>query len=99
MTLHRFGKGCGAYLSGFKYSPEASRMLLDLLMALAGIEAGEAAVADDARVETAWYPDARTLVVLNDADAKVSCSVRLAGRAIALELAPLEMRFVEVDQA
>lgn len=93
-TLHPFGRGFGAYLSGFTYSPAAAHALLMLLCRLTGAEAGDCPISDNPAVETAWFPASRTLVALNNSDAQTALRVQWPDGGEEIALAPLEMRFV-----
>ena len=97
LTLNRCGAGRAAYMSGFVYSPEAARMLLELIVYMTGANAVYAGRSDDPRVGVAWFPASRTLVTMNDADAPVETRVRWPGGEIGLSLAAGELRFVEVS--
>ncbi len=96
LTLHRFGRGQAAYLSGFTYSPAAARMLLDLLLYLTGRDGREAAICDAPLAEAAWFPGAKTLVVFNNSGETLETRVAWPGGEKALALAPWETRFEEV---
>ena len=96
LTLNRCGEGCAAYMSGFAYSPEAARMLLEMLVHMTGADASAAGVSDDPRVGADWFPASRTLVVMNDADAPVEATVRWPGGERRFALGAEELRFVEV---
>ena len=93
LTTHAFGKGTGAYLSGFAYSPEAAKALLRLLVDLTGADAAKTPACDHPSVETAWFPVSKTLVVLNNATEGITASIKGLGYS-ELTLAPFEMRFV-----
>ncbi len=96
LTLKRCGAGCAAYLSGFAYSPEASRMLLELLAYMTGAEGCGAGISDDLRVGVAWFPSSNTLTVMNDADVHVDTTVRWPGGERRIALRAGEMRFEEI---
>ncbi|MCR4875812.1 MAG: 1,3-beta-galactosyl-N-acetylhexosamine phosphorylase [Clostridiales bacterium] len=96
MTLHAFGKGQAAYLSGFTYSPAAARMLLDLLLYLTGVQGKTAALTDHPMTEAAYFPADRMLVVFNNAEEPLRIRVACPAGEIPVELAPLDMQFIEV---
>ena len=96
MTLHAFGKGCAAWLSGFEYSPAAARMLLELLLHMTGRTGKDAGISDDPMVETAWFPASKTLVVMNDANAPVEANIEWPGGTTRVALGPEELKFVQV---
>lgn len=92
MTVHAFGKGCGIYLSGFQRSPQANRMLLDVLLYAAGLNGQALYVTDDCRAEAAYYPAHHALLVINNATEPVACSVQTPNGPMAVTLAPLETK-------
>ena len=94
LTLHAFGKGRAAYLGGFVYSPSAARMLLDLLLELAGQDGSGAAICDDPLAEAAWFPASGTMVVMNNAPEAREIRVRYPGGILQALLAPEEMKFI-----
>lgn len=94
MTLHRFGKGSAAYLSGFSYSPESARMLLDLLLHMTGTDGRAAGRSDDPMVETAWFPTSNMLVAVNNSEHAVSTQIEWPGGCGRITLEPQEMRFI-----
>ena len=68
MTVHPFGKGCGIYLGGFVYSPENTRLLLNLILYGTKKEHFDY-LTDNVNAECAYYPEAGKLVVINNSDA------------------------------
>ena len=86
LTLHGFGKGKAAYFGGFSYSPEAARMLLELLLHLTGADGRTAGIADDPLAECAWFPASHTLVVMNGRDVPADVSVSLPQRKLCVHL-------------
>ena len=96
LTLNRFGSGQAVYLGGFTYSPEAARMLLELLKYLCGTDGNSAGTADDPMVECAWFEKERTLLVMNNAQTQESTRVSCPVGYKDLTLEPFETRFVEM---
>ena len=95
LTVHRCGRGKAAYLSGFTYSPEAARMLLDLLLYLTGTDGTTAAICGNPQAEAAWFPDSKTLVVMNNAETAVTTRVTWPGGSKEMTLNPMETRITE----
>ncbi len=96
LTLNRFGSGQAVYMGGFTYSPNAARMLLELLKYLCGTDGNSAGAADDPMVECAWFEKARTLLVMNNAQTQESTRVSCPVGYKDLTLEPFETRFVEM---
>ena len=72
-------------------------MLLDLMLALTGTEAGDAALCDQALAEAAWFPADRTLVLMNNSEEPLETRVRFPLGERAFRLEPLETRFEICD--
>ena len=96
MTMHRFGKGVGVYMSNFKVGQESNRMLLELLMHLTGMKPEELYLSDSAMVETAWYPADGVLAVLNNAEHDVDTVIRTPGGDVKVSLAPMETKLMKL---
>ena len=95
-ALHRCGKGKALYLSGFRYSPAAARMLLDWMLLMTGQDGAAAGISEDPLVEVAWYPESGILLVMNNAETPKQTTIRLCDRRISVELAPCEMKFIAI---
>ena len=95
MTVHTFGKGKAAYLSGFRYSPEAADMLLALILYLTGTDGAAAARCSVPGTEAAWFPASKTLVVLNNTENPVHTETVWPGGRAELDLEPMETRILE----
>ena len=95
MTRARFGKGQAIYLSGFHYSPQSARMLLDLIVLLTGVFPDTAGTADLSCVETAWYPASQTLLLMNNSDQSADTRVAWPAGHCTVHLAPFETCFLE----
>lgn len=96
MTVHRFGKGMGVYMSDFAFSPESARMLLDLLLKATN-QLGQALyVSGDARVEAAYYPHSRVLIAVNNANEAVDTMISLPEGSLPVALQPLETKEINL---
>ena len=94
MTIRDFGKGKAAYLGGFRYSPEAARMMLEMILAMTGVGGEGAGISEDPMVECAWYPESRTLLAMNNREEATETVIRYPEGQIRVSLLPLETRFV-----
>lgn len=74
-TKHPFGKGCGIYLSCFDVNDDTTRMLLDLILDIAG-EKDPLYITDNKLCECAYYPGSDTLVVINNSETKQETTVK-----------------------
>lgn len=96
MTVHSFGKGKGVYMSHFTVSPASTRMLLETLLYVRGLPADSAWLSDSAMVETAYYPQDRMLVALNNAEAETTATLYTNEGKRKVTLGPLETRMIQL---
>ncbi len=68
VTSNEFGKGKGIYLSDFALSLENTRMLLNIICFASGEGQGGRYITDNTYTECAYYPESRTLIVLNNSE-------------------------------
>jgi len=94
MVIHPFGKGQGVYMSHFEVNAESTRMLLELLLHVKGVPAKDAYLSDNAQVETAYFPADDVLVVFNNAEEAVDCTVHTPGGDVKYSLAPMETKII-----
>ena len=93
MTVNQFGKGLGVYMSDFQVSPQNTRMLLDILLLATGLTDQAPYISGDCRVEAAYYPESRTLIVINNATEYVETTVSLPDENwLDVTLAPMETK-------
>ncbi|MGN0753899.1 MAG: 1,3-beta-galactosyl-N-acetylhexosamine phosphorylase [Aristaeellaceae bacterium] len=94
MTLHPFGKGYGVYMSHFEVSQDSTRMLLELLLHVKGVAPRDVYLSDRPQVETAYFPADDVLVVFNNAEEAVDCTVHTPSGDVAYSLAPMETKII-----
>jgi len=94
-TLHGFGRGRAAYLSGFTYSPEAAKMLLNLLLYLTGTDGTAAGICSAAEAECAWFPSSGKLVIFNNSSREIETAAAWPGGQGTFRLAPMETRIID----
>ncbi|MBQ7943348.1 MAG: 1,3-beta-galactosyl-N-acetylhexosamine phosphorylase [Lachnospiraceae bacterium] len=76
MTVNSFGKGQGIYMSTFEVNNENTRMLLNLILT-AGKEATDGNyLTDNANMECAYYPESKTLIIINNSGETQTTSVK-----------------------
>ncbi|MBR2288249.1 MAG: 1,3-beta-galactosyl-N-acetylhexosamine phosphorylase [Clostridia bacterium] len=95
VTLHRFGKGLGIYLSDFEVSPENNRMLLDLLLLTRKDAAPAHYLSSNPLVEIAAYPEHRKLILLNNSESAQETTIALPEGSVTVSLLPLETHFLD----
>ncbi|MCR4727544.1 MAG: 1,3-beta-galactosyl-N-acetylhexosamine phosphorylase [Lachnospiraceae bacterium] len=77
ITTHPFGKGRGIYMAGFEVNDVSKRMLLDLILDIAG-DKEKLYITDNYNCECAFYPGSDTIVVINNSDTVQSTKVNTA---------------------
>ncbi len=77
ITVNDFGKGKGIYMSDFDVNDDTTRMLLDLILNIAG-EKNPLYITDNKLCECTCYPGSDTLVVINNSDTKQTTKVKTA---------------------
>lgn len=68
MTKNSFGKGCGIYMSSFSVNNQNTKLLLNLILQAGGEAIDGNYLTDNADMECAYYPESRTLIVINNTD-------------------------------
>ena len=97
MTVNRFGKGLGVYMSDFAVSPQNTRMLLDILLYATDQKDTAPYITGDCRTEAAYYPASKTLIVINNAGECVETTVSLPdGNWLNVSLTPLETKEISL---
>lgn len=76
LTINTFGKGKGIYLSSFEVNNENTRMLLNLILNGSGEGTDGCYLTDNPQMECAYYPESKTLIVINNADTKQSANIK-----------------------
>lgn len=71
-----FGKGQGIYLSKFNVNNANTKLLLNLILDAGGEAVDGLYLTDNAEMECAFYPESRTLIVINNAETAQECSVK-----------------------
>jgi len=75
LARNAFGKGQGIYLSGFEVNNANTRLLLNLILDVGGEAPNGLYLTDNAEMECAFYPESRTLVVINNAETAQECKI------------------------
>lgn len=79
VTTHGFGKGRAVYFSGFKFTPENTRMLhRSLFWAAAQEKAWTVWQTTNVKTECAWFAGEKKLVVINNAGEPQETTITLA---------------------
>ena len=94
LTVNRYGKGRGIYMSHFRKGTENNRMLLELL--LSGIHERTVSLPDNPAVECAYFPESRMLVAVNNSDQPQETRIGVEGRETSVVIAPYGSQAVSV---
>ena len=86
LTVNKFGKGQGIYMSSFEINNANTRLLFNLMLSGKTEELNGNYITDNADTECAYYPDSRTLVVINNSDRAQECSVKTESGTIKVKL-------------
>ncbi len=98
ITVNSFGKGKAIYLSGFKFSPENSRLLHRSLFTAAGRESEyKTWTCSNVHADCAYYPKNKKLVVISGSDhAETTKVFDNKGNAIEVSLQPHGIQIMDV---
>ena len=92
LISHDFGKGKGIYLASFERGPANNRLLMNLILYACGETLKQPYITDNIYTECAYYPNSKSLVVINNADTKQSCTVETEQKMVTCTLAPYGVR-------
>lgn len=76
LVRNLFGKGQGIYLSKFNVNNANTKLLLNLILDARGEAVDGLYLTDNVEMECAFYPESRTLIVINNAETAQECSVK-----------------------
>jgi beta-D-galactosyl-(1->4)-L-rhamnose phosphorylase len=98
ITLHSYGKGETIYMSGFKFSPENSRLLHRSICTAAGKESEYRTwTCSNVHTDCAYYPADKKLVVISGSDhAETTKVFDDAGKTIEVDLKPHGIQIIDV---
>lgn len=95
LTKNAFGKGVGAYMSGFVTNPVNNRFLIDLILSLTGVAPG-GLLTDNPYVDCAVYKEEGVIAFANSSFEPQYASVALGGRPYRASLEPAGMATVDI---
>ena len=96
ITYHEFGAGAGIYLSSFQFSCANTRMLMNLMLYSRKMSLKQNYLTDNPETECAWYPDCRTLVIINNSENPQTAAIETDSSMVRAELAPYETVFKKI---
>ncbi len=89
-TVNSFGQGKGIYLSSFRFSAEAARLLLNLFLYAVDMPMKQLYVTDNPFMECAFYPALRTLMVINNSARAQSTRILTEGETLQFQIEPFD---------
>lgn len=96
LTVHDFGKGKGIYLSSFEFTPANTRLLYQLIRFAGGEGITGMYMTDNLYTECAYYPESKTLVVINNSDTAQKTCVETHIGMKKLTLEPYQTMFLNL---
>lgn len=95
LSHHRFGLGCGIYLSSFRKTDENTRLLLNLLLYGAKQSLTQQLIPDNVHTHCAYFPTGGYAALVNTTGLTQKTRVVLDGETVEAELAPYEGIYLE----
>jgi len=96
LTSNTFGKGKGIYMPSFELSLENTRLLLNIIR-FAGNELNKTKyITDNLYTECAYYPESKTLVVINNSDQTQTTAVDTEFGKQTFELKPYDTSIINI---
>ena len=98
IALHNFGKGQSVYLSGFKFTPQNTRLLHRCLFWAAGRQSDFGPwTTSNINTDCAYYPKEKKLVVINSSEETQQTKILDAkGNSIDVSLEPYGIKIMEI---
>lgn len=96
LTVNEFGKGKGIYLSQFRTSNVNNRMMLDLILMATGEDNRQSFLTDNAEVECCYYPNSKSVVVVNNSDSTQTTKIAIIDGAIEVTVTPFETKIIKI---
>lgn len=96
ITAHAFGKGKGVYLSAFRYGPQNTRLLQNLILFAAGESLKHDYVTSNPITECAYFADAGALLVINNKDEAQETAIDTQKGRITVMLEPMGVKVIKL---
>ncbi len=94
LTAYSFGKGMGLYMPSFEMTQENARMLLNIILYAGKEELDTLYITNNPFTECTYYPDSKTMVVINNSDKEQTTSVKTENDLITLTIEPFDSKIV-----
>ena len=96
-VLHRYGNGVGIYLGGYRHNCPNSRMLQNLILYSCGEQTKQDFIPDNDYIECAWYPEANTMLLVNNSNATQCTCISVFGEEKAYTLSGGELKKIVIQ--
>jgi len=96
LTLNKFGKGKGIYLSAFQLSNANTRLLLNLMMYAMYSRTDQSYLTDNPETECAYFPSSKKLVIINNSEKEQLTTVKTDAGEKKFVLQPYETQFADL---
>lgn len=93
-AINRFGKGTGVYFSSYAHTAENARLLLNAILYASGGSLAQKYVPDNLYTECAYYPESKTLVLINDSDKTQTATIQTDSAPVTRTLAPYDTEII-----
>ncbi len=98
LTINPYKKGYGVYLPSFEVSLSTTRMLMDIILYCTGNGNQAEYITDNNRMECAYYPVSRMLVVINNSDTIQKTSIHTMVGVVTTEVESYDTKFILLDK-
>lgn len=86
LTSYDFGRGRGIYMSSFETNLANTRTLINIILYACKEKLLQEYMTDNAKTECAYYPESKTLVVINNSEEKQSTGILTEKVKVELEI-------------
>jgi beta-D-galactosyl-(1->4)-L-rhamnose phosphorylase len=98
IAMHAFGKGCGVYMAYYRYTPENTRMLLNLILYACGESLAQNYIASNPMTDCVYFPTEDAIVIANATPLAQTTTVETKSGRETFELAPYGICTVNADK-
>lgn len=96
LALHKFGKGSGVYMSGYRYSTANVRLLLNILLYVTGIGLNASYITSNENTECSCFPEAHKLIIANNSDQEQETTVQTEKGQISCTIPAFDEVFLDI---
>ena len=97
LSVHQFGKGQGIYMSGFRFSPENNKLLLNAILLNDNESSENLYVVENPHIESSYFPEDNILVLINNSSEEQSYRMYMKQENTGI-LGEYETRMIKICQ-